>query len=573
MQFTPLLTMSLQVPTPKSIRQIFQATAISFCAGIIATLPAKSADEIYFDYGPFGRTLPVSSLETFAETGLVDDELKPYLRLISPDRQQQFQQTLTTPIVELNSNIPPEFTDPFVLSQWLYTPIGESTLARLGELVQTTGRQNGQSAIRSAIILAAAEPDGLSLLNLIRAFPTGGMRLNLQNVVTLINAINTNREITETIITSVAASSAEAAASELPLDYGALPVLATAGAYAVEQRSLVLTDPERDRTFPVDLFFPANLDAGPGSMPVIIFSHGYGDTRKNPQATLAARDMAANGYMVVLPEHVGSNQQYQIDLARGLNQESFDVMEFINRPLDIRFLLDTLEQQNVREFQGRLQLDRVGVLAHSFGGYTALVAAGATVDIPHLEEQCALDKDVTFDQVNIALALQCRALELKASPDTLQRLTDGSLADDRIGLVFTLSPVSSLFGEAGVSNIQVPTVILGGALDIASPVALEQLSTFQGLTTEQKYLYLAQNLAHTPELTRVALEVANPNTEVIEGFNATQDLFTELVITLAIAHSNVYLRDDESYLPYLTSAYVETASVEPVKLHLVRSIE
>ena len=176
--------MSLQVPTPKSIRQIFQATAISFCAGIIATLPAKSADEIYFDYGPFGRTLPVSSLETFAETGLVDDELKPYLRLISPDRQQQFQQTLTTPIVELNSNIPPEFTDPFVLSQWLYTPIGESTLARLGELFQTTGRQNGQSAIRSAIILAAAEPDGLSLLNLIRAITTGGMRLNLQNVVT-----------------------------------------------------------------------------------------------------------------------------------------------------------------------------------------------------------------------------------------------------------------------------------------------------------------------------------------------------------------------------------------------------
>ncbi|MEM9769903.1 MAG: dienelactone hydrolase, partial [Cyanobacteria bacterium P01_D01_bin.71] len=174
---------------------------------------------------------------------------------------------------------------------------------------------------------------------------------------------------------------------------------------------------------------------------------------------------------------------------------------------------------------------------------------------------------------NIALALQCRALELQASPNVLQQLTDGSLADDRIGFVFTLSPVSNLFGEAGMSNIQVPTVIMGGALDIASPVALEQVVVFEGLTTAQKYLYLAQNLSHTPELTRVALEVTNPNTEVVEGFNETRDLFTNLIVTLAIAHGNVYLQDDEDFLPYLTSAYVETVSIEPIKLHLLQSVE
>ncbi|NEQ43813.1 MAG: alpha/beta hydrolase [Leptolyngbya sp. SIOISBB] len=556
----------------KFTRRLLQTTAISLLSGIVATLPARSADKIYFDYGPFSRTLPVSSLETFAEEGIVDDDLAPFFKAIPIERQQQFQQTLTTPITELNSNIPAEFTDPFVLSQWLYTPIGETVLVRSGELIQTAGRQNGRQAIRAAIILAAAEPDGLSLMNLIHAYPTDGMRLNLPNVLKLINAININRDITEALITAAAQSSEANAANEPALDYGALPVLAETGTLTVEQRSLMLTDPERDRTFPVDLFFPANLEAMPGSVPVMIFSHGYGDTRKNPQATVAARDMAANGYMVVLPEHVGSNQQYQTDLESGLNQASFEAMEFINRPLDIRFLLDTLEQQNARDFQGRLQLARVGVVGHSFGGYTTLVAAGATVDMQHLEAQCALENDITHDQVNIALALQCRALELKASPNALQQLTDGSLADDRIGLAFTISPVSSLFGETGMRNIQVPTVIMGGALDIASPVAVEQVATFRGLNTAQKYLYLAEQLSHTPELTRVTLEVTNPNTEVLQGFNENQDLFTDLVITLAIAHGNVYLQEYESYLPYLTSAYVETVSVEPLKLHLVRSV-
>lgn len=563
-------TTSLQI---KPIRQLLQATALGLCAGSMTTLPAKSADTIYFDYGLFGRSLPVSSLETFAEEDTVDDELAPFFNAIPPDKRQQFQQVLTTPIDQLNLNIPLEFTDPFVLSQWLYTPIGESVLVRVGELIQTAGRLNGQYAIRGAIILAAADPNGLSLLNIIRAYPTEGIRFNLLNVLTLIKAIDTNREITETLITTAAQSSSAAAASEPDLDYGVLPVLAQTGALSVEQRSLMLTDPKRDRTFPVDLFLPANLDAVQGSIPVVILSHGYGDTRTNPAAIKAAQSMAANGYMAVLPEHVGSNKQYQSDLTRGLNQDSFEAMEFINRPLDVRFLIDTLEQQNATNFQGRLQLDRIGVLGHSFGGYTALAAAGATVDIEHLEAQCTLENNITHEQINIALALQCRALELKSLPDALKKLTDGSLSDDRIGFVFTLSSVASLFGKDGMNAIQVPTVIIGGALDIASPVAVEQVTAFQGLTIAQKYLYLAENLSHTPELTRVGLEITNPNIEVVEGFSKTQDLFTDLIITLAIAHGNVYLRSDDSYLPYLTSAYVETVSVEPVKFHLLRSVE
>jgi len=540
---------------------------------VIATLPARSAEKIYFDYGPFGRVLSTSSLESFAEDGTVDDELAPYLNLLPPEKHEEFQRILSTPLTSLSVGVPEEIGDHSFLAQWLYSPIGEFMLARVGELIQTQGHLNGKQAIRAAMILAAADPDGLSIINFIRSYPTGGIRLNLQKVLTLYRAINTNIDTTEQLGISAAQHSEAAAAAEPAIDYNALPVLAETGKLDVVQRSLMLHDSQRDRTFPADLYLPEDLNAIQGPIPVMVLSHGYGDSRTNPEATAAARSLAANGFVVALPEHVGSNKAYQEDLIAGLNRDSFEVMAFINRPLDIRFLLDTLEQINDTEFQGRLQIDRVGILGHSFGGYTVLAAAGATVDIDLLKQKCDPDPaKITPDKVNIALLLQCRVLELADSPNVIRQLTDGNLADERVGLVMAMAPVSSLFGENGMGRLQMPVVIMGGARDIATPIALEQVVAFQGLTTSQKYLYLGENLSHSPLLTRLALNTFNPNSAMIDDLDETAEIFSSLIVSLAIAHGHVYLLDNESYRPYLTSAYVEAVSVEPFKLHLLRSI-
>lgn len=554
---------------PKLIQRILQTTALSFLSGIItSSLPARAADKIYLDYGPFGRVIPASSIEAFAKDGTIDDELAPFINAIPEEKQPDFQQVLSTPLELLSSGIPEEIGDPFILSQWLYSPIGESVLARIGRLIQTEGRQNGQRAIRAAIILAAADPAGLSPINLIRHYPTGGVRLDLQQILTLAKAAKTNLEITDQLINSAIQLSEAAAAADPILDYSALPRLAEFNQFNVVKQLLVLEDRQRNRIYPANLYMPKDLSAIQGPIPVMVLSHGYGDTKDNPEAVAAARKLAANGFVVAMPEHIGSNKTYQNNLLAGLAQESFEAMEFVNRPLDIRFLLDTLERRNDTEFQGRLQLDRVGLIGHSFGGYTVLAAGGATVDIKRLQRQCDLDADITPENVNIALLLECRLLELDES--SIQQLTDGSLADERVGHVFALAPVSNLFGESGMGKIQVPVVILGGATDVASPIALEQLVAFQGLTTPQKYFYLGENLSHTPGLTRVVLSVTNPNSDVIENFNAAEELFSNLLVSLTIAHARVHLLDDDSYRPYLTSAYVRAVSIDPTKLHLLR---
>ncbi|MEM6435352.1 MAG: alpha/beta hydrolase, partial [Cyanobacteria bacterium P01_D01_bin.115] len=295
----------------KLTRRLLNTAALSLLSGIVAALPARSADKIYFDYGPFGRSLPVSSLEAFAEDGTVDANLAPYLNRFPAERQQDFQRFLSTPLPTLSPNIPEAMGDPFALSQWLYTPIGEAVLTGFGQMIEIESGGNGQRAIRAAVLLAAADPDGLSLLNIIRHYPTGGLRLDLQQIQTVARSVTAGRETTDELLSAAAHSSQAAAAAEPTLDYSALPLLADNGSLDVEQRSLLLDDRQRDRTYPVDLYLPANLSAVTGPIPVVIFSHGFGDTRSNPQAVTAAQGLASNGFVVAVPEHIGSNKTYQ----------------------------------------------------------------------------------------------------------------------------------------------------------------------------------------------------------------------------------------------------------------------
>ncbi|MEL7505467.1 MAG: alpha/beta hydrolase [Cyanobacteria bacterium J06636_28] len=555
----------------QSAHRLLQTAVLGLISGLATALPAQSAENIYFDYGFFGRVLPVSSLEKFAADGTVDTDLAPYISGLSPTTQERFRTLLSTPITELGPEVPKEISDPFAFSQWLRTPIGDIALTSMGLLIETEARQNGQLALRSAMILATADPAGLSLINFIRFYPTGGIRLNLPQILALADAIDTNIETTEYLVDAAMQLSAAAAAAEPDLDYSALPVLAETPQFEITQRSLTLRDSQRDRAYPVDLYFPEDLNAVPGPIPVMVFSHGYGDTRINPESVIAAQTLAAQGFLVAIPEHIGSNAAFQDDLAIGLTHESFEVMEFINRPLDIRFLLDTLEQQNATEFQGRLQLEQVGIVGESFGGYTALMTAGATIDVARLERQCDLEAEFEPDTVNVALLIQCRVLELVELPEAMQQLTNGSLVDDRISLVIALAPLTNLFGENGMNPIQIPVVIAGGDYDVATPIVLEQLTAFQWLTTPQKYFYLAQNRSHTSALTRIILDQIYPKENLTESFYETEEWFFSLTNSLIIAHGKVHLLDDKSYYPYLTSSYVEVNSSEPKRIHLLRS--
>lgn len=98
------------------------------------------------------------------------------------------------------------------------------------------------------------------------------------------------------------------------------------------------------------------------------------------------------------------------------------------------------------------------------------------------------------------------------------------------------------------------------------------ISTAPFWTVPQKYFYLAQNRSHTSALTRIILDQVYPKENSSENFDEAEEWLFSLTDSLIIAHGKVHLLGDESYRPYLTSAYVEVNSIEPSRIHLLRSL-
>ena len=127
-------------------------------------MPIKAAEKIYFIYPPVSQSLRVSSLEAFAKDGTINKDLSFYLNLAGVDDQEKakFREVLLKR-AEL---------DPIIVSRFFKTEIGEDILERIGSIINIQGGSNGKYALRGAMVLAALDDEGLSLLNFLRQLPT-----------------------------------------------------------------------------------------------------------------------------------------------------------------------------------------------------------------------------------------------------------------------------------------------------------------------------------------------------------------------------------------------------------------
>ncbi len=112
-----------------------------------------------------------------------------------------------------------------------------------------------------------------------------------------------------------------------------------------------------------------------GEFPLIVFSHGNRSIRM--QSTFWCDHMASHGYVVVAADHTGNSAVTVVDDKLVLFKEEGIEQAQIDRPRDIRFLIDSMQRFAKGEdsrFAGRIDLDHVGAAGHSFGGYTVTQA-------------------------------------------------------------------------------------------------------------------------------------------------------------------------------------------------------
>ena len=155
----------------------------------------------------------------------------------------------------------------------------------------------------------------------------------------------------------------------------------------------------------------------------------------------------------------------------------------------------------------------------------------------------------------------------------VQQLGQTGVGDERIKLVMAFAPVSNIFGEQGISQIQQPVMIQGGAFDILAPVVPQQLLAFSWLTTPEKYFYLAENTSHSPEFTDLTNQLFNLDEQFEQSvIEASSGMSRALNKALIVALGKVHLEGLNEYEPFLTAAYVEATSQEPFNFHLVREM-
>ncbi len=111
-----------------------------------------------------------------------------------------------------------------------------------------------------------------------------------------------------------------------------------------------------------------------GQFPVLIFSHGNGGFRH--QNVFQVEYLASHGYVVIAADHTGNSAisilPNRVLLYNKITRSTPERRD--DRPKDVSFLVDQAEKLNKTEdhwLAGHLRPQDVGVLGHSFGGFTS----------------------------------------------------------------------------------------------------------------------------------------------------------------------------------------------------------
>lgn len=230
---------------------------------------------------------------------------------------------------------------------------------------------------------------------------------------------------------------------------------------------------------------PYNLNDG--SYPLVIVSPGFLVGRTN--YVWLSEHLASHGFVVISPEHHEQLDETLSDFSKSS----------ILRPEDITEVLDFVDAQVADgEFVGFIDTEQVAVMGHSLGGYTSLAIAGAQMDLAYMADLCAEAEqagDPNAWLCGLILPYASNMAELvglDAVPDGLWE----SMSDDRVDAIIPMAGDAYMFGDAGLANISIPVMAIGGTADTGTPFAWGTQPTFESVSSANKILVGLENAEH-----------------------------------------------------------------------------
>ncbi|WP_009632637.1 alpha/beta hydrolase [Synechocystis sp. PCC 7509] len=500
--------------------------------------PTIAAERVTLKLGAFESAIAISELEQFAKTGALSSQLQLYSAFLTPQVREVLNSRL---------QIDPQQADGYI-AQLSSSPYGKQLLKYLGVAVPELTLPQ----LQAAVTIAAQQANGVSVVSLIKAYPQENIVIDATSAIALAVEFNPSYLQSQAVGLSLADKLAVTSSTAFKPSFDP----AKSGKATVLEQTIVLQDRKRDRTIPVDIYYPQqnSLLSALRPTPLVVISPGLGANRQF--FSYLARHLASHGLTVAALEHPDRLTKNLSNISSP--NQVLPATEFINRPKDISFLLDQLSNINRQsgELQGKLNTETVSVIGHSLGGYTALAVAGGELNLQQLRQACKNPNPLAQSPADW---LQCGAANLIDSKLKLQ--------DRRVKNAIALNPViGQLFGENGLNKVSVPVLILASTEDAITPVLNHQLRPFTQLG-DQKYLITAIGGTH--------LSVGNPNSQALTDTAVIKERrgvevqpLRQLISGVSLAFINQLTPEANNYQAFLTPAYAQSLSTPSLPLRL-----
>ncbi len=514
--------------------------------GIFASLlPIKTlaADRITFNFFPWGQFyIQVEDLEAFVTKGEVSSELAYYLKRLTPEQVAKLPELLSTPL---------EF-HPLSIAKFSNSIIGEAVIKNFGKGIRANVNKNGFFALRSAIIAAAFDEKGLTVLNLLHQFPLETIYIDLAVLEQYIERGEKLFQDREAIDNVFFANNHKN--SKHKLTKSQQHNLSNQGQYIWQQQTLIYNNPRRPQHGHFDLYQPEKEQA-----PLIVITHGLASNRQT--FSYLGEHLASHGFAVAIIEHDDISLDKFGAFLSGA-QRFPEPNNLIDQPLDVKYVLDKLQSETQTNpwLRNKINLQQVGVIGQSFGGYTSLALAGgkliAEPDAPYCQ---------TEDYKNVLLDLSSLA---KCSFNEISDI-DYRLKDPRVKAVIAINPMGKIFGREGMASIDIPTMFISGTNDLMMPPMAEQIKPFTWLDRDlDKHLVLVKPATHFSFL-REGLGVL-PVPDRVVGISPT--LAYPVVKALSTAFFQTHLARQSGFEHYLHSDRFDLLENYAFEISIIRSL-
>ena len=178
-----------------------------------------------------------------------------------------------------------------------------------------------------------------------------------------------------------------------------------------------------------------------GRFGALVVSHGAGGLAVNHRDLAMA--LASHGYVVAAPTH-----------PRGQGNDISGVGVWVGRPKQVSRVIDAILKD--RELGSHIERDRIGLVGHSNGGYTALAVAGAPPSPGAVAAHCRQHPDdVRFCAFGGAATREATR-EVGHIPE---------LRDPRVRAIVVMAPNAAPFTDDALTKVTVPVRVYAAEND------------------------------------------------------------------------------------------------------------